>query len=640
MKRDHSNGNVVNKLRLLLAASVSTASLLTCALAVPVFTAGLLMPAMTVRAQEWTEDYYRASDKSGELTEAERNELDSTCLKFMQDYHVDLALVSAYTDDLGGGTLEEAAARYYNECGFGYGENRDGFQMIYNLDTNEAAIVAFGSAADLIPEGYIEKYEESIPQFREEYGIFGPFYATTRHLNNYMEKHPIESSDKQPETDVQPITETADPMARVGEGASMLAWYPVDPSSFPDYHDETAPRVVDVADLFTEDEELQMESRLAELRAELQKDIVVFTDVSSYGLDHSIYSADFYDFNGYGIGDEFEGVVLFICMDPNDRGWWVCCTGPETKALYTEEIANQIDDMLYDFMVSGYYYAGVCDWIENFRRLYKNGSPYLEDWATQDMTGFARFHDESAARVVDDAYILSDEEIASITAKAREVSDKYGIDIAVHTAISPGPMTEEEYSERFYYLNGYGKGDDYDGIMLTLFKRPHYIAYPAVYGSGKCVDKLTGTNEKRLRSRSYGSLEEKEYALAAEEWIDHVDHMMRTGRVPQSRSHWILCTVLALIVGITYGIFSLIRAQRTMDTPAIAENANMYYVDKSLKIYKVADTFLHNKITKVYSPRQTRSSSGGGSSSSGRSSYKSSYSGSSGRSHSGSGRRF
>ena len=108
----------------------------------------------------------------------------------------------------------------------------------------------------------------------------------------------------------------------------MPAWYPKDPLTFPYYHDKDAPRIVDTADIFSDEEESSMEARLTELRGQLGKDIVVFTDVSTYGLSQPVYAADFYDFNGYGIGDDREGVCLMICMDPADRGWWACCTGP------------------------------------------------------------------------------------------------------------------------------------------------------------------------------------------------------------------------------------------------------------------------------------------------------------------------
>ena len=129
-----------------------------------------------------------------------------------------------------------------------------------------------------------------------------------------------------------PDGEKPDDDLRVGDGDPALpAWYPKDPLSFPFYHDEKAPRVIDIADIFSGEEEQQMEARLAELRTSLGKDIVILADVSTYGLSRSVYAADFYDFNGYGIGPDREGVCLMICMEPGNRGWWCCCTGPVTR---------------------------------------------------------------------------------------------------------------------------------------------------------------------------------------------------------------------------------------------------------------------------------------------------------------------
>lgn len=602
----------------------------------------------------WSEGYYRVSDNTGELSDAERDELDSLCIEFMKNYHADLALLSVTDELLDGQTLGEVAGYYFEDCDFGYGENRDGFLMIYNGDTDESLITAYGAAVDMIPADYLHYIEGSIPSFREQYGIFGPFYTTVRHFNNYMEQNHAAKGDQtgaatEGQADnasegqtaaVSSETETVtDPSARVGESSDKPAWYPVDPQAFPKYHDETAPRVVDVADLFTDEEEALMETRLAEIRAELEKDVVIFTDVSAYGLGHDIYSADFYDFNGYGIGDEYEGAVLFICMDPSDRGWWTCCTGPETRGLYTEEVANQIDDMLYDHMVNGDYYRGVAEWIENFRRLLKNGSPYMDDWTATDLSTFERFHNEDGARIVDELGLLSESEIASLTETARELSSKYDIDVVVHTAVSPGTLSGDDYSEIYYYVNGYGLGEDYDGILLSVFKRPGYMAYSDVIGFGKCAQKLTEVNSDRLEGRCEVLLEGKEYYEGIRQWMEQTDHMMRTGRAPQSNGHWTFVGVLSLIAGSIYGGISLIRAQSKMDTPAIAENANAYYVDGSLRMKKVSDTFVDMRTSKSYSPVEKRSS-GGGSSGGGRSSYSSSYRGSSGTSHSGSGRRF
>ena len=109
---------------------------------------------------------------------------------------------------------------------------------------------------------------------------------------------------------------------RVGDtDSSRPYWYPVSTKDFSFYNDTDIPRVVDEADIFTDEEEALMCRLIAQYTEETQHDIVIFTDTTDYGLGHAVYAADFYDFNGYGIGEENEGMCLLICMDPSDRGW-------------------------------------------------------------------------------------------------------------------------------------------------------------------------------------------------------------------------------------------------------------------------------------------------------------------------------
>ena len=645
----------------------------------------------------WSETFYRASDTSGELTPEEQKSLDETCLEFMKTYQADLSLLAITSEYLEGTTLSDLAASYYENSEFGYGPGKSGFQLIWVKSTDQALIEAYGDAADLIPQDYLQFAAREIPKYEEGHGVYGPLYAGTRFLSNYLrgggkETAPVETTaDAQaaaagntgdesvdPESsaesatlaasqvqqeksytgdendDLQLITagdplsdkermlpdgEKPDQSLRVGEDSDMPAWYPKEPQTFPFYHDTDAPRIVDTADIFSDEEESSMEARLAELREQLGKDIVVFTDTSTYGLSRSVYAADFYDFNGYGIGDDREGVCLMICMDPSDRGWWACCTGPETMGLYTETVANQIDDLLYEYMRAGDYGTGVADWIENFRRLYTTGSPYSEDWALLSESSIERFHDDAAPRVVDDAFLLTDEEISRLTAKAAALSEKYGLDVVIHTARNEGILDRDKYGDQFWKIKGYGLGDNYDGLQLTIFKCPSYSGDTRVAAYGKGLKKFTEVNESRLKSRVNDLVLSQDYYGAAERWLDFSDHMLKTGRVPRSSASWGFFTILEMLAGLIFGGSSLARAKARMATPAIREDADAYLVPGSLKIRKVHDTLVDTTVSKQYSPRPKENRSSGGSSG-GHSSYSGGYSGSSGSSHSGSGRNF
>ena len=630
----------------------------------------MLVPFLSyfVRADGlWSEEYFRANCTTEDLSEAEQTSLDEDCLSFLETYHLDISLLALKNEETSDGDLSATAEGYYQSCNFGYGEGKDGFQMIWNLDTDEILIVPFGTAAERVPESYLTYTAQSVISYKEEYGVYGPMYATYKMLANYLDAHGTEAASGEssgeesaaPESGGEtqsgssetesggsgnePAGASHDPSERVGEGSDMPAWYPKYPDEFPFYHDENAPRIVDDADILTEEEEAALEAFSSQIRSEIARDIVIFTDMSTHGLSRAVYAADFYDYNGYGCGEGYDGVCLFVCMDPDNRGWWCCCTGPNTEDAYTEDIANQIDDILYEYMKAGRYGDGFMDWMANIRRYFRNGSPYTEDWLADGTAGTEPVG-EAASRIRDDADILTEEEIAALSEKAAGIRAKYGVDVVVSTSRCPTKdsgygITRSAFAEKYYNTFGYGLGEDRSGIELIVFRRPEYNPYCKVAYYGAAAEKLTEAGDKRLTSRCDGVLGSDQYYRAIDEWLDQSDHVLRTGRAPRKMSSWIFVTALEVLAGVIVGAAALGRAKRKMETPEIRVNADAYLVKDSLRVREVENRFLHTSVSKQYSPVE-RDSSSGGSSSSGRSSYSSHYSGSSGRSHSGSGRSF
>ena len=582
----------------------------------------LLGLGVSAEGENWSEEYYRIIDYTDTLTDEETESLDADCIQILRDYQIDLALIVVNNEELESDSMEAWAAETYEYCSFGYGSGKDGFMAAYNTDTEEVMILCFGSAASRMDADFRDFICSAAPAYREEYGVFGVLYAVIRHTQNYLADHPAP---------------TADPATGRGEAADKPAWYPSDPAKFEKYHDPDAPRVVDVADIFTDAEEASMEARLGELRAELGKDIVVFTDVSAYGLGHPVYSADFYDFNGYGIGEDYEGACLFVCMDPADRGFWTCCTGPETMALFTEEYANQLDDRLYDYMAAGDYGEGAADWIENFRNLYRTGMPFPPEWLP--IGDFTRTHDASAPRVIDELGLLSDGEREELAKQAKAISDKYGIDVVILTAENASSFSDPEYIERYYACKGYGFGENYDGIILSLLKGSYYSPHFYINGFGKGTEKLSYVNDERLESKASSRYYSGDAYTCFRQALKDVKHMEKTGLVARTWGYWGLMAFLGVGFGAIVGGISLSGAKRKMAVPRIKQTAGDYLDRNSLQIDKVQDQYLNTDTVRKYSPVE-RSSGGGGSSGGGRSSYSSSYSGSSGTSHSGSGRSF
>ncbi len=617
----------------------------------------------------WTEDYYRVTDGTGDLSELKRNDLDQVCMDFMKAHKCDLVLVAVDSDAYKDSSMADLARSYYDSYGFGSGEDRDCIILICDMEKEEGKYYFFGGAEGLISDSYLEFAEGSLFNYKEEHGVYGVLYSGARMLDNYFEdagqeeeasskKEIGSTADALEEDDIReaaeetseevskedPEKESADVKSSAASASanSLPDWYPEDVSSFKFFHDYEAPRVVDDAHILSDQDSEKLEQRLGEIRQELDRDIVIFTDDSAHGFSHEIYAADFYDFNGYGCGDDYEGACLMICMDPEDRGWYVSVAGPATEKLYTEEYANEMDDVLYPYMVRGDYAEGIAEWIELFYSLYTKGDPLAPSWIPSLGEEYERHNDPDAPRIDDTAGLLTEEEVRKLTEEAKEVSKKNDIDIVIHTAKSSGGMSSDEYAEKYYYYNGYGFGPDYDGILLNVIKGDHGYGEIVIYPYGSGNDGLNDVNKKRLEGFCKDAMRlesDTDYYKGMSRFISQVDHMRDTGRVPRSVLYWAWIAVFSAICGLIVGKVSLSGAKKRMEIPALKTNADHYLVKESLQV-SGKDRYLGMSTHRRYDPVRTSDSGSRSSSGSSRSSYSSHYSGSSGRSHSGSGRRF
>lgn len=415
----------------------------------------------------------------------------------------------------------------------------------------------------------------------------------------------------------------------------MPSWYPEDIDSFEFYHDSDVSRVIDKADIFSPEDEEKMAERIAEITADTGMDVVIFTDNSTYGFDRHTYTYDFYDFCGYGTGDTYDGICLFICMDPDNRGFVASATGV-VEDMYTETNANEMDDELYYYMKEKLYGDGVLNWIENVNNLYTTGCPFVAEWMPSGKDPFVHRENPDVTRLYDSADIYDEHEEELLTSLLKRITEKYGVDAVIHTTRHNYGMSDEEYAEAFYYYNGYGHGKDFDGILLTVYAGYGNRCLINTYGSVR--DKMTEVNHDRMMKKIESELEGDYYYLAGYSFVTDVDHMERTGRVSHSLGGWLLRIIIAAVSGAAVGGISLLRARSKMTTVRAAFNADDY-LNGLKNIIPVCDNFIDESVsrTKIVKPTYSSSSS---SHSSHSSSYHSHSSGSSGRSHTSSGRSF
>lgn len=139
---------------------------------------------------------------------------------------------------------------------------------------------------------------------------------------------------------------------------------------------EGLPRLVDTADLLTDDEESDLSDRLDEISERQKVDIVVVTVESMDGESAEVYADDFFDYNGYGFGKERNGILLLVSM--GERDWYISTTGYGITAV-TDAGREYISDIFVEDLSAGNYataftsFAELCD---DFITQAKTGEPY------------------------------------------------------------------------------------------------------------------------------------------------------------------------------------------------------------------------------------------------------------------------
>lgn len=122
----------------------------------------------------------------------------------------------------------------------------------------------------------------------------------------------------------------------------------------PVFAESHPPRLVDNADLLTSSEETALMKYLDEISERQKVDIVIVTVESTGSKSPMQYADDYFDYNGYGFGENFDGILLLISME--ERDWYISTCGFGITAL-TDARIDYIGDKMLDDLKDGDYYS-------------------------------------------------------------------------------------------------------------------------------------------------------------------------------------------------------------------------------------------------------------------------------------------
>ena len=260
--------------------------------------------------------------------------------------------------------------------------------------------------------------------------------------------------------------------------------------------------------------------------------------------------------------------------------------------------------------------------------------------------------------VVDNAAVLSSDEITVLTEKAQSLQDTYDMDVVILVVTDLDGKSAQDYADDYYDYNGYGIGDDYSGMLLLIAteSRDWWIST-----CGEAIYVLTDYGIESIFSDFSGYLSVNDYYHAFETYLDclpeyfdayysgdPIDGYSGNYSGPGSYSPGdaddiiyyeddstvLLGIISSVFVGcVVSGIAVLIMSGR-MNTKLPQNSAGNYLNQSSYQLHAHSDMFLYSNVTKVRRESSSSSSSSGGGGGS------STHSSSSGRSHGGGGGKF
>ena len=239
--------------------------------------------------------------------------------------------------------------------------------------------------------------------------------------------------------------------------------------------------------------------------------------------------------------------------------------------------------------------------------------------------------------LVDNADLLDDDEETELLYLLERLSEEVKSDIAVVTVNSLDGKGVQEYTDDFYDYNGYGYGEDRDGIMLliNMGERDVHIS-----DCGYVHEKLSQSTLDRLRTGITPDLSSGDYAAAFRSFAERSAQLISDarnagddgndgddGRYPDDDyadddpsigyffSHLGNIPIICIVVGIIGGFVAVTIMKGKLKSVRRRGEASDYIRNGSFNITNSSDIFLYTTVSKTARPKDddsSHSSRGGG----------------------------
>lgn len=247
---------------------------------------------------------------------------------------------------------------------------------------------------------------------------------------------------------------------------------------------------------------------------------------------------------------------------------------------------------------------------------------FLLGWAAALMMTFAFgicASAENPQKVTDGADLLTTEEEEKLQERLAQIAETYECDVAVATTDSCGGKSPQDYTDDFYYENGYGYGEDIDGIilMVSMGERKFHLAT-----RGKAIRIFTDYGLEQIDEAITEYLSDGEYYDAFTEYADMVEEFIIEAEngTPYDVDHeyerpmeWWFRILISMAVGIVAALVVFLVLRHQLKSVAPGRQAAEYVRDGSFRVKRERDVFLYRTVSRHKIERHEDGGGGGSS---------------------------
>ena len=301
--------------------------------------------SMALSASAYTSQY--VYDPEYHLSDSELVDLNNYASSI--EYQSGYALIFCIISDNGGMTNEE----YAEEAYYSYTDSKDAVVFVHNETEKVYNYYIAGDEKGIFSEAVIDAMRVAYDTNESYYGGIMGFYAAA------------ETALETPAYNTAPIGGNAVTNA---PGSYVTEFEKVE---------RTLPLVVDQANIIPDDVEAALIARCDTIAEEYKMEVAIVTDSDFGGLIAQAYADDFYDFNGYGYGENDDGILLvYKPGEEGEREIYITTHG-DGSAVFFQGIREGVITDMKDYLIAEDYEKAFNIYLDRAEEQLKPGTPVI-----------------------------------------------------------------------------------------------------------------------------------------------------------------------------------------------------------------------------------------------------------------------